>query len=233
LTDAVRADLESRPEIEPLGTAGVWEPLVPVAGAGVAGVLVGSVDRFGGAFVVVARLLRARDGALLGATRLPARDSASLLAALDAVSERSLAWSGKLRGDTTHPATRHMGALRAYSDGVRALRISRDTARGIAALERAVALDPGFALAHRQRGLALYCSGARAAAARALTAAYTHRARRTPREWSHTLAEYNLDVRYVPARAAAVHRMLQDQYPHTETQRHGEQRCSPCLCVSV
>ncbi|HEX8363524.1 MAG TPA: hypothetical protein VF613_25615, partial [Longimicrobium sp.] len=67
LTDAVRADLEERPDIELLATAGVWEPLVPAAAAGeaqvalareiaaregVAGVLVGSVDRFGGAFVV-------------------------------------------------------------------------------------------------------------------------------------------------------------------------------------
>lgn len=158
----------------------------------------GEIRPVGSGFVLTARVVGADDGAVLVSRRVTAGDADEIVKAVDELSK-------KLRERIGEPlvsirraeplervTTADLEALRRYSRAVQAIDRGGETGRGITLLEEAVRLDPDFAMAWRKLGVTLgNRSEERARAVEALTNAYEHRDRLTPREAALATASYH------------------------------------------
>jgi tetratricopeptide (TPR) repeat protein len=163
---------------------------------GVKAVIAGEISSVGRSFVVAARIINAQDGTELLAIRETAADDAGIVAAIDRL-------SGKVReriGESLRTirsgeplqkvTTTSLEALRLYSEGNR-LNDAGEPEKAIPVLERAIALDSGFAMAWRKLAVAL--SNSQASMDRqvlATTRAYQHRDRLPELEREITTAYY-------------------------------------------
>jgi eukaryotic-like serine/threonine-protein kinase len=200
VTEAFRIDLTQSPVIRVLSASTVSDalgrmqrdPNTPLnAGLardvavreGVKGVIVGDIGSVGRSYVLSVRLLSAADGSELLALRETAADDAGIVQAIDRLSGRVRERIGEsLRTIRTgepleRVTTGSMEALRLYSEGAR-LSDQGNTDRAISLLEKAIALDSGFAMAWRKLAVALGNSfGSADREAAAATKAYEHRDR--------------------------------------------------------
>jgi len=168
---------------------------------GVPAVIAGELSSVGGGFVLSARLVDSDDGAVLASARASARDSSSVLDAIDVVSSKLREQIGesytsvRASPPLAHVTTNSLEALRKYTQAQDARHKEGNAGAAIALLEEAVVIDTAFALAHRD--LATILSNQRRNWDRqiqALESAHRHRDRLTERERYLVEASYSQDV---------------------------------------
>jgi tetratricopeptide (TPR) repeat protein len=168
---------------------------------GIPAVIAGELSSVGRGFVLSARLVDSNDGAVLASARASARDSSSVLDAIDIVSSKLRKQIGESYSSVraspplAHVTTNSLEALRKYTQAQDARHKEGNRGAAVALLEEAIAIDTAFALAHRD--LATILSNTRRdwdRQVRALEAAYRHRDRLTERERYLVEASYTQDV---------------------------------------
>jgi eukaryotic-like serine/threonine-protein kinase len=166
---------------------------------GVAAIVTGEVERVAGRYLIAARLVGAADGELLGAARETV-DSTRLLDAVGRVTRRLRRDLGEgARSLRTSPAlpqvtTASLPALRAYTEGIRHNEVLGDRQEAVRLLQSAVAMDPGFASAHRILGSLHRATADHASATAAFQRAFDNRERLPVRERYLTMGSHYLNV---------------------------------------
>jgi tetratricopeptide (TPR) repeat protein len=231
VTEAFRIDLRQSPVVRILSTSEITDaltrmqrdPAAPVTAAlareiaareGAKAVVAGEISPLGKSYVLSARILDAKDGSELLALRETAADDAGIVAALDKLSGRLRERIGEslrtIRGGEPleQVTTGSLEALRLYSEGAR-LSDQGSLQQAIPLLERAIALDSGFAMAWRKLGVALGNAGAsEERIVAATTRAYQHRDRLPEIERQLATGYYFNTVEYDPAREEAAYRRV-------------------------
>jgi eukaryotic-like serine/threonine-protein kinase len=244
VTDALRIDLLSSPVIELVSDGSVRETLGRMrrsaadpldtelalevaAREGYKAVITGEVSAVGAGYVLTARILSTDGGAVLAGLRETAATQADLLPAIDRLSGAMRARIGESLRSTraSEPldrvTTTSLEALRAYSRAIRLGDREGELLRAIALLEEAVALDPGFAMAHRKIGVTLSNLGVeRHRMVEAITRAYDHRDRLTERERGHAVAFYHAAVVGDRRAAIAAYENLLERHPDDAVARN-------------
>jgi tetratricopeptide (TPR) repeat protein len=213
VTEAFRIDLRQSPVVRILDASAINAalgrmqkpadtPLTPAlarevaAREGAKAVVAGEISSIGKSYVLAARIINAQDGAELLALRETAPDDGGIVAAIDRLSGRVRERIGEslrtIRGGEPleKVTTTSLDALQLYSEGAR-LSDAGEADKAIPMLEKAIALDSGFAMAWRKLGVAL--SNAQASQDRlvmATTRAYQHRDRLPELERELTTAYY-------------------------------------------
>jgi tetratricopeptide (TPR) repeat protein len=195
--------------------------------AGLKAVVGGEIISTAGGYILSAQLVSAESGDVLAAYRETADDSTAILSAIEQLSKQLRQRIGEslrtIRGNKPldQVTTGSLEALRKYSQGVRAIDLEADFAKGIGLLREAVALDTAFAMAYWRLGYAYGIAEMRTWAVEAFTRAYRHRDRLTDRERYITLGSYYFGVAGELGRAITVHRTLLDAYPDDLTGLRG------------
>lgn len=217
VTDALRVDLVESPVISLVDRDYVAqilrrmgrdpnEPLTPTLAReaavrdGLKAVVEGEVAQVAGSYVLTATLVEAQNGADLAAFRETAKNGDELLAAIDKLSERLRQRAGESLREIRAGApleevtTSSLDALKLYAEAGGLMdRGEYDEALDL--LDQAVALDSTFAMAWR--GIAISLGNMNVDRARqhdALSRAYAHRDRLTPRERDLATAQYHYTV---------------------------------------
>jgi eukaryotic-like serine/threonine-protein kinase len=186
---------------------------------GIKAVVAGDISPIGSQFVLSARLVGAGDGSVLAAYRETAKDSGEVIRAVDRLSKRLRERIGEsLRSIRSSPplervTTQSLDALRKYSQGLQ-VADEGDVARGVMLLEEAIAIDSGFAMAHRKVGILLgNTRERREREIQALSNAFEHRNRLTDRERYLAAGSYYSSVTGEHDKAREAYRTLLDLYP--------------------
>ena len=186
---------------------------------GVKAVLAGDIRTLANGYVLSARLVGTSDGEILWAGRQDVADAAGLSAAIERLSatlrERVGESLRSIRGDAPLDqfTTGSLEALRAYVQAEKAQNAG-DGPGGIALLERAIALDTGFAMAYRKLGVLLF--NQREAPGRrdsAFSRAYALRDRVSVRERYLTEAAYHQFVENDTTATIATYQALLEKFP--------------------
>jgi len=236
-TEAFRVDLSQSPSVQVLEPAFLVEALgrmeVPKGAQldaelarelavreGIPAVVVGEITPAGRGFILTSKLVDSDDGSALTSVRETAADTADVLDALDRLSKSLRERIGEsylsLRADPALAAvtTGSLDALQLYSEALRAFEIQGDSDRGIALLEEAVALDPGFAMAWRKMGVELRNQfAATSRVNEALTKAFENRDRLTERERLLAGGSYYTSVAADYPKAIAEYERMLDRDP--------------------
>jgi tetratricopeptide (TPR) repeat protein len=164
---------------------------------GIKAVVEGEVVTLGGAYVLSARLTAAQSGEELASFRETADDAADIIPAISRLSKKLREKTGESLKNIQSArslervTTPSLQALQKYVAGVRALEEDGDWDRGRGLLEEAVALDTGFAMAHRKLAVELNNRFYPAPLVMAtIQKAYNHRDRLSEAERYLTIAGY-------------------------------------------
>ncbi|MDT8437301.1 MAG: hypothetical protein RRA92_11175, partial [Gemmatimonadota bacterium] len=187
---------------------------------GIPAVVVGEITPAGRGFVLTAKLVDADNGAALASQRETAADTADVLAALDRLSKSLRERIGEsylsLRADPplARVTTASLEALKLYSEALRIFQVQGDADRGIALLEEAVRIDPGFAMAWRKLGVERRNQfQSTALVNEALTRAFDNRDRLTERERHLAAGSYYTTVTAEYSKAIAEYERMLDRDP--------------------
>ncbi len=187
---------------------------------GVPAIVLGEVGPIGRGYVLSAQVLSAANGSELLTVGATADDDGKLIAAIDEL-------SGKLReriGESLRTirageplervTTSSMEALRLFTQAIRAAHIEGNTDVGISLLEDAIALDSGFAMAHRQLSVLLGNSAAAPSlTAAAATKALEFRDRLPEIERFQATAFYYMNADYDRSQTIRAYRSLLERDP--------------------
>ena len=241
ITEAFRIDFEQSPMVRVVAPGAVREGLLrmqrapdtPLAPAlarelalreGIKAVILGEINRVGTGSIVSVRLVTPESEEAVVSFRETISDDSEIISAVDRLSNRMRERMGEsLRSvRASEPleqvSTASLVALRRYSQGVRAIEMERDFARGTSLLEEAIAADSTFAMAWRKLGVTLSNQGAPGERWReALARAYKLSDRLTERERYLTLGSYYNAVARDADRAAAAYRAVLEMYPNETT----------------
>ena len=181
---------------------------------GVPAIVVGQIDPVGKSFVVSAKVVSSKDGAVLTAVRETAASDADLIPALDKLSRALRERIGEslvsIRADQPleHVTTGSLEALKKYTQAVRLFDTGQEEA-ALPLLQEATAADTGFAMAWRKLAVVLGNAGASyAQQIDATSRAYRHRDRLPEIERQATIAYYFSNVDIDPPRSAAAYRAM-------------------------
>ena len=186
---------------------------------GIKAVIAGDIARTGSSFNISVELISAASGELLVAYRETAKDSSAIMTAIDELSKKLRARVGEslrtIRANEplAEVTTGSLAALLKYSQGMGAIYVEGDLAKGIALLEEAIETDSLFAMAYRELGVTLYDSGERARGVEAIGRAFENRRRLTDRERYHAVGTYYDYVLADLQRASTAYRTLLDGWP--------------------
>ena len=165
---------------------------------GIKAVVSGQIHPTGSSYVLTTRLIAAESGEVLTAHRETAKDADDLIEAVDRLSGKIREKIGEslktIRSDKSleHVTTASLEALQKYSSALRASDFDDDSEQALSLVEEAIALDPGFAMAHRKMAVLLDNMGReRARSLDAATKAYELRDRLTDRERYLAVAYYH------------------------------------------
>ena len=185
---------------------------------GVKAFVTGAVSRLGGRYTLVAQLVGAEKGDLLGAVRETAADSNDVIAAVGQLSASLRERMGEsLRSIGVTPrldqvTTPSLAALRFYTAGNRLIRAGhRDSSNKM--LLRAIALDTGFASAYRVLGYNYGDAGEPGRGMEYLGHAIANQQRLPFYERYQTLASYAFSFAHDYAAAIAAYNHLLERYP--------------------
>lgn len=237
ITEAFRIDFEQSPVVRVVAPGVVRDallrmerapdtPLTPVLARelalreGIKALILGEINRVGGGSIISVRLVAPDSEEAIVSYRETIADDSEIIPAVDRLSNRLRERIGEslrsVRGSEPleQVTTSSLGALRRYSQAVRAIDMERDAEGGIAYLEQALAEDPNFAMAWRKLGVVRANENqSRDEVHHALTRAYELSDRLTERERLLTQATYYNAVTGEPERAMATYRTLLDLYP--------------------
>ena len=207
-SDAFRVGLDQSPFIQ----------VVAGRQTRVKSVVAASVDTVGGRYAFSARLTNA-NGDSLATVQETAGESADVMTALSRLAERvrqqlgeglaSISGTPRLEEVTTAS----LAALRSYGNAARALNAG-DRAGGIRLLKAAVALDTGFASAHRLMAFTYRDMGDRARYAESLDHAVANQTRLPFFERYHLVGSHALTARADYPTAIDAYRHLLERYPN-------------------
>ena len=229
VSEALRIDLSQSPTVRLLDAAAIAAALqrmnqpagtrIDVALArdiaqreGAKAVVRGHIDPVGPGYVLAGEVVAAQNGAVLAALRETAQNDGELIDAVDRLSKRLRRQIGEslktIRASTPlqRVTTGSLEALKRYSQAIEA-EGRGEWDRAAALLEQAIALDTGFAMAHRKLAAILFNTfGSQSRATAAATSAFRHRDRLPPLERHLTTAYYYTRVEPDREQGAAAYR---------------------------
>jgi serine/threonine protein kinase len=149
----------------------------------------GSISSLGSQYVVGLKAVNCHNGDLLANEQATANGKEQVLKALGEAATKirvklgeSLASVQKYDAPAENVTTSSLEALQAFSLGYKAANVSRDDAAAIPFYQRAVSLDPNFAMAYARLGTSYYNLGELVRSAENLSKAYALRERVSERE---------------------------------------------------
>jgi class 3 adenylate cyclase/tetratricopeptide (TPR) repeat protein len=191
---------------------------------GAAATIEGSISALGSQYVLSLKAVNCRDGNLLAQEQETATGKEQVLNALGQAAAKmrkklgeSLASIQKydaLPADTT---TSSLEALQAYALGNKATDIDNDYLAAIPFFQRAVTLDPNFAMAYLALGESYQPQGELALAAENTRKAYELRERTSDHEKLRIAAFYEIVVTGDLEAARRSYELIAQTYPHDET----------------
>jgi tetratricopeptide (TPR) repeat protein len=161
------------------------------------GVLNGSISQIGEQFLLTLKAINCSDGKTLTSTEVQASDKSHVLDALGrAASElrsklgESVSMVQKFNTPLEQATTRSLEALRAYTLGRKALEDKDDAAAAVPLFQRAIQLDPNFAMAYASLGTSYSNLGEPTLGAENTRKAYELRERTNEREKFYIESHY-------------------------------------------
>jgi serine/threonine protein kinase/tetratricopeptide (TPR) repeat protein len=165
-----------------------------------AAVLTGSIDALGSAYVIGLKAKSCRDGSTLDEEQAQAARKEDVLNTLSLIARtfrtrvgESLATVAQHSTPLEDATTPSLEALKAYSAGLKSV-FARGSAAGVPSLERALAIDPRFAMAHAFLSRLYGDTGESVLSARNARKAYELRDRTSDRERFFITFTYELQV---------------------------------------
>src|SRR5207245_4350469 len=162
-----------------------------------AAVLDGAIAQIGAQYRLTLKAVNCSNGESLASTEAQASDKNHVLDALGKVAAQirsqlgeSLASVQKYDAPAENVTTPSLEALQAYSLGYQAMTVKNDAATAVSLFQRAVSLDPNFAMAYARLGTSYSNLGQTARAAENLRKAYELRERVSAREKLYVASHY-------------------------------------------
>lgn len=187
---------------------------------GSAAVLDGAIAEVGTQYLLTLKATNCSNGESLGSAAARAADENHVLDALGtAASEmrtklgESLASVQKYDAPAESVTTPSLEALKAYSLGYRAMIVQSDFAGAIALFQRAISLDPNFAMAHARVGTCFLNLNETVQAAESVQRAYELREHASEREKLYIASHYELFVTGDLEAARKVYELSAQTYP--------------------
>jgi tetratricopeptide (TPR) repeat protein/class 3 adenylate cyclase len=187
---------------------------------GAAATIEGSISALGTQYVVSLKAVNCRDGNLLAQEQETATGKENVLNALGQAATRmrkklgeSLASVQKYDALPEDTTTSSLEALQAYALGNKATDIENDYLAAIPFFQRAVALDPNFAMAYLALGICYQPQGELALAAESTRKAYDLRERTGDHEKLNIVAFYEIVVTGNLEAARRSYELLAQTYP--------------------
>ena len=181
--------------------------------------LSGSVAQIGGQYELVLNAINCSNGARLASAEAVAGDRSHILNALGRVSTQlrsqlgeSLASIQKFNAPLEEVTTPSLDALQAYTLGWRA-HLSGDEWTASPSFERAISLDPNFAMAYAALGSSYGSEGESARAVSYLQKAYDRREQLSEREKFYVSSHYEMNATGDLEKANQIFRMWAQRYP--------------------
>jgi len=185
-----------------------------------AAALDGTIAQVGTQYLVTLKAINCSSGESLGSASARAADKDGVLDALGtAASEirnrlgESLASVQKYDAPAEKVTTPSLEALKAYSLGYRAMIVKSDYPAAIALFQRAISLDPNFAMAHARVGTSYSNLNETVHAAESARRAYELRGRVSERERLYIASHYELFVTGNLEAARKVYELSAQTYP--------------------
>ena len=190
---------------------------------GAAATIDGSISALGTQYVVSLKAVNCRDGNLLAQEQETATGKEQVLNALGQAATKmrkglgeSLASVQKYAALPEDTTTSSLEALQAYAMGNRATDVDNDYLAAIPFFQRAVALDPNFAMAYLQLGICYQPQGELSRAAEYTRKAYDLRERTSDHEKLSIAAFYEIVVTGNLEAARRSYELIAQTYPRDE-----------------
>ena len=184
----------------------------------------GSISSLGSEYVVGVKAVNCRNGDVLANQQATAGSKEQVLKALAEVATKlreklgeSLASVQKYDTPAENVTTPSLEALQAYGLGYRAHVMKNDSAAAIPLLQRAVSLDPNFAMAYAELGTNYSNAGEIARAAESTRQAYELRERVSEREKFYIVSHYEFFVTGNLEAARRSYELWAQTYPRDPT----------------
>ena len=194
-----------------------------VNGVGAAATIEGSISALGTQYVVSIKAVNCRDGNLLAQEQETASGKENVLNALGQAATKlrqrlgeSLASVQKYHALPEDTTTSSLEALQAYALGHKATDIENDYLAAIPFFQRAISLDPNFAMAYLQLGEAYQPQGEDTLAAQYTRKAYELRERTSDHEKLNIAAFYEIVVTGNLEAARRAFELFAQTYPRDE-----------------
>jgi tetratricopeptide (TPR) repeat protein/tRNA A-37 threonylcarbamoyl transferase component Bud32 len=184
----------------------------------------GSISSLGSQFVLGLRAVNCRNGDLLAEEQATASGKEQVLKSLGEASTKmreklgeSLASLQKFDAPPENVTTPSLEALQAYSLGFHTMTVKNDQTTAIPLFQRAISLDPNFAMAYARLGTCYAGLGESAQATEALRKAYDLRERVSAREKFYIAAHYAQYVGGNLEDSRKIYELWSQTYPRDET----------------
>ena len=191
---------------------------------GSAATIEGAISALGTQYVLSIKAVNCQSGNLLAQEQETATGKEQVLKALGQAATKlrqrlgeSLASVKKYDALPEDTTTSSLEALQAYALGNRAIDIENDYLAGIPFYQRAVSLDPNFAMAYLQLGVCYQPQGELTLAAQYTRKAYELRERASDHEKLNIVAFYEIVVTGNLQAALRAHELLAQTYPRDES----------------
>ncbi len=187
---------------------------------GSAAVLDGSISNLGNQYVIGLNAVNCESGDTLAREQVTANGKEQVLAAFGSVAAdlrrklgESLASIQKFNTPLEDVTTPSLDALKAYSVGYTELVVKEDRHAAVASLQRAISLDPNFAMAYSTLGITYADLGEGSLAAEYITKAYALRDRVSEPERLYSTSHYEWEVTGDLESALRTYRLWEQAYP--------------------
>jgi len=184
----------------------------------------GSISSLGSQYVVGLKAVNCRSGDVLANEQATANGKEQVLKTLGEAATKirvklgeSLASVQKYDAPAENVTTPSLEALQAYSLGYQAQIVRNDAAAAIPLLQRAISLDPNFAMAYARLGTNYGNLGETARAAENTRKAYELRERVSEREKLYIVSHYETAVTGNLEAARKAHQLWAQTYPRDDT----------------
>jgi serine/threonine protein kinase/tetratricopeptide (TPR) repeat protein len=185
-----------------------------------AATLEGSISQIGSRYSLILKAVNCATGETLGSTGAEAPDKDHVLSSLNDLTSNirrklgeSLASIQKFDAPVEQATTPSLEALKAYSLGRQTLAVKNDANAAEEFFQRAVALDPNFAMAYASLGTSYNNQQRFALAKEATSKAYALRDRVTEREKFYIDSHYDQFVLGDMEKSEKVYQLWRDTYP--------------------
>jgi eukaryotic-like serine/threonine-protein kinase len=189
-----------------------------------AATLEGSISSLGSQYVVGLKAVNCHSGDLLAQEQATANGKEQVLKALGEAAAKireklgeSLASVQKYDAPAENVTTPSLEALQSYSLGIQAMIVRSDSPGAIPLFQRAVSLDPNFAMAYARLGTNYFNLGQTARAAENMRKAYELRGRVSEREKLYIASHYEQFVSGNQEAARKEYELWAQTYPRDDT----------------